>query len=465
MSTPKASVIIPTYNGADFLGEAIQSVLEQTYPDFELIIVDDASPDRTPEVVKQFDDSRLKYIVHAENRGADVARHTGLQASSGEIIAFLDQDDTFHPEKLQAHLTFLESNPDIGFTYNARFELDYSSRTIRDISRPPRTINLADLVLWFPLSPSDVVLRRKWALQMDLLGGSRGAEISHFGGLFLAGCKFASVDRALNYRRHHSGRTVKNLSRACKSELSHQTKIFSDPRCPAEVLALRDIAHANIYMYWAYLAFAQDETAPGQEFVREAVRLRPSLIAGMPCALVQHLLINCIDDESQNHEALLQRIIAQLPPELARLSEQYSWAAARGYLLKGARAIVWDRPEDGRRHFEQAARLGARVDQSILSTLAHQLLNYEAEFGVEAAQDILQALAPYLENLGGRASVRALTGCYSVSRAFQSYHAGEYAKVPTTLLRAMASNPKYLANRGVLSILLRSTVGLLAQSA
>jgi glycosyltransferase involved in cell wall biosynthesis len=464
-SSRKFSVIVPTYGGADFLGEAIQSVLDQTYPHFELIVVDDASPDHTAEIVAQFDDPRLKYIRHQENRGADRARHTGLLASSGEIIAFLDQDDFFHPEKLQAHLAVLERHPDIGFTYNARFELNYSSRTIRDISRPLRTISLADLVLWFPLSPSDVVLRREWALQMDLVGGSRGAEIAHFGGLFLAGCKFACVDRALNYRRYHSRRTIKNLSGACESEIYNQAKIFSDPRCPAEVLALRDIAHANIYRYWAYLAFAQDETALGQEFVRRAVRLKPSMLDGMPSGLVHHLLINCVDDESQEHETLLQRVFAQLPPEMNQLSEQYGWAAGQGYLLKGTRAVIWDRPEDGRRHFEHAAKLGVQVDEAFLSTLTIQLLNYEAEFGAEAAQGILHALAPYLETLGGRASVRRLNGSYSVNRAFSSYGAGEYAEVPARILHALASNPKYLADRGVLSILLRSTVGMWTKSA
>lgn len=458
MSTPKVSVLIPTYNGADFLGEAIQSVLEQSYPNFELIVVDDASPDHTAEVVKQFDDPRLKYIVHPKNQGADVARHTGLQASSGEIIALLDQDDFYHPDKLKAHVAFLEQHPEVGFTYNARFELNYSAKTIRDLWRPPRVMTLADLVLWFPLSPSDVVLRRKWALQMDLVGGSRGAEILHFGHLFMSGCQFAFVDRALNYRRYHSKRTIRNLPGGCNSELNNQAKIFADPRCPPEVLALRDSAHTNLYMYWAYLAFAQDETGVGQEFVREAVRLKPAILQGAPCELLNHFLINCIDDESQQHEAILYRVLAQLPPELAGLSEQYDWAVGRGYLLKGIRAVIWDRADDGRRHFEQAARLQAPLDEAFLSALTHQLLNYEAEFGPAAAQKLLHAFAPYLEKLGGRAGVRKLNSFYSVNRAFQSYHAGEYAQVPAKVFQAIAANPRYLANRGLLSILLRSTV-------
>jgi glycosyltransferase involved in cell wall biosynthesis len=465
MSSPKVSVIIPTHNGADFLGEAIQSVLTQTYPHFELIVVNDASPDHTTEVVKQFDDSRLKYFVHETNQGADQARHTALQSSSGEIIALLDQDDYYHPEKLEAHVAFLDNHPDIGFTYNARFELNYSATTIRDLWRPPRDISLADLVLWFPLSPSDVVLRRNWALQMDLAGGSRGAEILHFGHLFLAGCKFASVDRALNYRRYHSGRIIRNLAGACQSELNNQVKIFADPRCPADVLALRDIAHMNIYMYWSYLAFAQNETALGQELIRNAVRLKPFIVENTPCDLVTHFLINTIDDESQNHETLLQKVLTQLPPEIAGLSEQTNWAAAQGYLLKGARAIVWDRPEDGRRHFEQAASLGARVDGFFMNSLTQQLLDFEVEFGAEAAQNVLRAVIPYLEDLGGRASIRSLNSRYSVNRAFHSYRVGEYAGVPTTILQAIASDPQYLTNRGVLSILFRSSVGRWAKLA
>lgn len=456
MSFPKISVIIPAYNGADHLGAAIRSVLDQTYPNFELIVVDDASPDHTAEVVRQFDDPRLKYLVHKENRGADRARNTGLQGSSGEVIAFLDQDDLFHPEKLQAHAALLEQRPDIGFTYNARFQLNYSSTTIRGLWRPPRSMTLAHLVLGFPITPSDVVLRREWALQMDLLGSIRGAEIAHFGHLFLAGCRFACVDRALNYRRYHSGRIVRDLVGACQSELYNQVKVFADPRCPAEVVALRDIAHANIYVIWACVALAQGETSLGQRFVREAVRLKPSILEGMPCELVNHLLTNCIADESQNHETLLQKAFVQLPPEMARLSEQYGWAAAKGHLLKGARAVMWGRPEDGRRHFEQAARRGGRVDESVLRALAHQLLNYEVEFGDDATQNILHALAPYVGNLGGRASVRRLNGLYSVNRAFQHYRAGEYIRAQRMAMRAIFSDREYLTNRGVLAVLSRS---------
>jgi glycosyltransferase involved in cell wall biosynthesis len=468
MLAPKVSVIVPAYNGAGFLGETIRSVLAQTYAHWELIIVDDASPDDTAKVVAQFDDPRIKYLVHEKNKGSDAARDTGLRASSGAIVAFLDQDDLIHPEKLQAHVAFLEAHPEIGVTYNARFHLNHSSATIREIWRPPKNITLADLVLGFPLAPSDVVLRREWALQMDLMNGSLswcGGEIIHYGSLFLSGCKFAAIDRALNYRRFHSGRQIRDLAGGCQSEIYAQDKILNDPRCPAQVRARADIAHTNIYLIWAYRALAQNETALGQAFLGSAVRGKPSIVEGAPCELVNFFLTCSLDDDNLDHTTLLKQIFAQLPPELSRLAAQYEWAVARGYAIKGARAVMWDRPADGRRYFEQAVECGAPLDESFVSLVTQYLLDYEIEFGASAAERKLRALSPHFDKLGGRANVRQLVGCYAVNRAFQSYRAGEYCRVAGSIVAAIVNDPTYLANRGVLSIFLRSLFGMWAGTA
>jgi len=462
MNTPLVSVIIPTYSGADFLGEAIQSVLEQTYPNFELIVVNDASPDNTEEIVKIFDDPRLKYIVHEKNSGVGQARYTGLQASKGEIIFLLDQDDYFHPEKLHSHVAFLENHPDVGFTYNARFELNYSAKTIRDLWRPPSNISLADLVIWFPISPSDAVISRKWALEgIEWLGQRRGAEIAQFGRLLMAGCKFGYVDRALNYRRHHSNRNIKDLRRACENEISNQVLILNDSNFPAELADIRNLAHANLYIYWAFHAFRQAETALGQEFVRKAIELKPSIVKGRPSELMDILLINSVDDENVNHESLLENILSQLPPEASYLTDEFNWAIRDGYLLKCIRAVIWDRPEDGKRYFECAVGLGASVDDYFLDTLTQKLLDYKAEYGIDAAQDILSTLTSLFQNLAGGTRIRSLTGNYLVNLAFQYYHKGDYAKTHKTVMRAIGSDPKYLINRGVLSILGRSTLKVL----
>ena len=118
MSIPLVSVIIPTYNRAELLKRAVQSVLNQTHAKLEIIIVDDASEDETPDVVRQFGDDRIVYLRHPENlgknaKGGQAARNTGIQCAHGDFITFLDSDDEYLPDKIAKQLQ-LFTKPEIG---------------------------------------------------------------------------------------------------------------------------------------------------------------------------------------------------------------------------------------------------------------------------------------------------------------------------------------------------------------
>jgi len=108
MDTPLVSVIIPTHNRASMLPRAIRSVQRQTYPHLEILVIDDASVDNTPEVVKSFDDRRIHYIRHDTNRGGSASRNTGIRAATGEYIAFLDDDDEWVQEKTEEQMKVLQ---------------------------------------------------------------------------------------------------------------------------------------------------------------------------------------------------------------------------------------------------------------------------------------------------------------------------------------------------------------------
>src|SRR6266545_4787722 len=118
MTTPRVTVIIAAYNYAPFIGEALDSVLAQTFADWECVVVDDGSTDATPEIVKQWvaRDSRFRY-VRQENRGPNTARNVGLSQSSGEYVQFLDADDRLAPSKLAAHARYLDEHPDVDIVY------------------------------------------------------------------------------------------------------------------------------------------------------------------------------------------------------------------------------------------------------------------------------------------------------------------------------------------------------------
>ncbi|MCX7703832.1 MAG: glycosyltransferase family 2 protein [Planctomycetota bacterium] len=117
------SVIIPTYNRAFVIGDAIRSVLDQTFQDFEIIVVDDGSTDNTEEIVRNFNDNRIKYIKLSENRGAAAARNVGIREAKGEYIAFLDSDDLWLPDKLEKQLEVFRTKGNIGVVYCKRMRL------------------------------------------------------------------------------------------------------------------------------------------------------------------------------------------------------------------------------------------------------------------------------------------------------------------------------------------------------
>lgn len=116
---PKVSVIIPTYNRAKLVDRAIKSVLLQTFKDFELFIIDDASTDNTQQIVEQFRDERIKIIRHQKNKGGSAARNTGINTAKGEYIAFLDDDDEWISTKLEKQIRFFERcKRNVGLIYN-----------------------------------------------------------------------------------------------------------------------------------------------------------------------------------------------------------------------------------------------------------------------------------------------------------------------------------------------------------
>jgi len=157
-------VIIPTYNRSEFLRSAISSVLNQTFEDLTLIVVDDASEDNTPSIVKQFNDKRIKYIRHAANRGEAFARNTGLSAGSAAFVAFLDDDDEWLPEKLELAVPVLTNSPsNVGGVYSGLFIVDKLSGITRGckLAEQRGDIHLDMVRRNVVFTPSTVLLKRE----------------------------------------------------------------------------------------------------------------------------------------------------------------------------------------------------------------------------------------------------------------------------------------------------------------
>lgn len=133
------SIIMPSWNTGRFIAESIQSVIDQTYKKWELIIVDDCSTDDTDEVVATFKDDRIKYLKNEENSGAALTRNRAMREAQGEWIAFLDSDDLWMPHKLEYQLKFMKKN-NLVFSYHEYEKIDEESEPLNIFVSGPRVV-------------------------------------------------------------------------------------------------------------------------------------------------------------------------------------------------------------------------------------------------------------------------------------------------------------------------------------
>ncbi len=131
----KVSVIIPVYKVDNFIAATLQSVLDQTYKNFEILIIDDASPDNSIGICQQFTDHRIK-IIHQANRGLAGARNTGIRHAQGEYLAFLDGDDLWLPEKLEKQIAHLENSPTVGVSFSRSAFIDEAGKPLGTYQMP-----------------------------------------------------------------------------------------------------------------------------------------------------------------------------------------------------------------------------------------------------------------------------------------------------------------------------------------
>lgn len=139
------SVIMPAYNSEKYIAESIKSVLAQTYQNWELIIVDDCSTDKTKEIVKSFSDSRIKFFKNNTNSGVDITRNKAISEASGRWFAFLDSDDIWKPDKLEKQLEFM-IDKGAEFCFTAYEQMDEFGNLTGKICVPPKTVDYKKMI-------------------------------------------------------------------------------------------------------------------------------------------------------------------------------------------------------------------------------------------------------------------------------------------------------------------------------
>lgn len=243
------SVIIPNYNYGRFLGEAIQSALDQTIAPHEVIVVDDGSNDNSITVAESFGD-RIK-VVRQPNAGVGAARNRGVRESKGDIVAFLDSDDRWFPEKLEKQLQIFIDNPEVGIVTCFMREFDKDGNTIA-IYRQEIEGAISERVLHFDASivgpGSAVVIKRNVFLATGGFDEERDLHPSEDWELFYRvtkATKIRYVPEPLVHYRNHGGNGHLNIRRMERAMLLGYRKVFSKDRSIGA--RTRRVCYANLH--------------------------------------------------------------------------------------------------------------------------------------------------------------------------------------------------------------------------
>jgi glycosyltransferase involved in cell wall biosynthesis len=251
----QVSVLLPTYNRAHYIAEAIQSTLDQTYADFEIVVVDDGSTDNSAEVVQRFTDPRVRFI-RQENRGISGALNTAFRESRGRYVAILNSDDIWLPDLLAEEVPVLQARPDVGLIYARCQAMDLSRRPLaRTTGVPARYPGemFKSLLYGDHVCTIAALIRREHLEQAGLWDESLIANEDWDMWLRLAlVCRFYFIDKILARFRVHPGRITNTSSERFARLVADRIKVidkaYARPDLPPDALSIRPLAYRNIYI-------------------------------------------------------------------------------------------------------------------------------------------------------------------------------------------------------------------------
>lgn len=240
------SIVMPNYNGSKYLEETIQSVIAQTYQNWELLFVDDCSSDNSLELVRSFDDDRIRIFQNEKNSGAAVSRNLALKMAKGRWIAFLDSDDLWLPDKLAEQLSFMVSN-DCHFSYTPYSQIDESGKPLNVEVTGPRRVNKRKMYRYDYVGCLTVIYDREFVgliqVEPSLLSRNDYA-------IWLEVCRYCDCylfDKNLaRYRIRKNSLSHRGLKR----KLHSQFRLF---RCGRKMGFVRSLWHTLVNMFFGVL--------------------------------------------------------------------------------------------------------------------------------------------------------------------------------------------------------------------
>jgi len=319
----EVAVIIPAYNQARYLGQAVESVLAQTFDDWEAVIVDDGSTDETPQVAQCYADRRIRY-VRQQNRGLSAARNTGIRQSSAPWLSFLDSDDMFLPQKLSLLLAEAQRKPELGLIAGQAQPIDERNRRVGKLMDAPLPQQPEYLLLGNPLHVGSVLLRRDWQERAGFFDESLRSYEDWDMWLRLGrlGCPMGYVHQPVSLYRFHTAQMTRIGRQMTQATFAVLDKLYADPDLPPAWMALHDLAYSRAYLRAAAQAYFSPDLEEAKACLQQACQLDPTLLEEDAAALADVLRAWLDLPKTRRPLEHLERIYDNLPAELAALRRQ-----------------------------------------------------------------------------------------------------------------------------------------------
>jgi glycosyltransferase involved in cell wall biosynthesis len=274
---PRISVIIPAYNAARFLPSALESVLSQDHPSFEVIVVDDGSTDDTAAVLRPF--AQRARIFHQPNNGVCAARNRGLAEAGGELVAFLDADDLFLPGKLTAQAAVFHRRRGLAMVQSGWQLVDAAGRYIRDIEpwRWARRLDLESWLLWKPVFPGAMMFHR------DVVRSAGGfdetlrqaEDVDLVLRISAAGGTAAWLRQPTVQYRLHAENTIRDGHQQARDLTRVIDKLFDRPDLPRRLRRQEDRYRYYTLIWLAWQLHRTGDTDEVATYLRRSLVCRP----------------------------------------------------------------------------------------------------------------------------------------------------------------------------------------------
>jgi glycosyltransferase involved in cell wall biosynthesis len=340
----RITLLMPCYNAERFIGQAIQSVLDQSYQDFEIVVVDDGSTDGSVEVVEKFQDPRIRLLTQA-NGGPGKARNTGARATTGEFLALLDADDLALPHRFASQLAILQADPQLSVVASGYAWIDEAGASLpwphHSWQHAPDPNDLANWLVDCPFVPSATMLRRRaWedvgGFEEDLPGTE---DWNLWMRLVVTGHRMTWQQEVVCLYRRTSSAMSENAGRTLANSLEALRRVMARADFPANLLPLAQRGLAIRHLDGAKRLYRSGMWEEGKANLEQAILLDPGLIVGRPCRVEDEIVSASLEPLVADPIDFLRSVFRYLPANSGSVQAREKDIMARARLELLARGV------------------------------------------------------------------------------------------------------------------------------